>query len=84
MNNTIQIQSRAESYEALATALGHVVLKLFKAKANILIGMLALIWLMSYLFSGLHPVRTALVCMVWALHMAITLAIDIRKGGERL
>ena len=82
--NIIQINRESESYEALATALGHVVLKLFTTRTNLLMAVTALVCLLCYLISGQHPVFTALVCMAWILHLAVVLTIDIAKGGARL
>ena len=45
MNTSIQIQSRGESYEALATALGHIVLKFLTLQVNILLAAVALVCL---------------------------------------
>lgn len=84
MNNTVQIQSRGESYEALATALGHVVLKLFTTRINILPASIALVCLLCWLISGLHTSMTAMAVLAWVLHLAVTLTIDIAKGGAEL
>lgn len=84
MNNTIQLQSRGESYEALATALGHVVLKLFTTRINILLASIALVCLFCWLISGQHTTMTAMAVLAWVLHLAVTLIIDIAKGGDQL
>ncbi len=70
--------------EALATALGYVVLKLFNLRTQLLMAVTALVCLLCYLISGQHPIFTALVCMAWILHLAVVLTIDIAKGGARL
>ena len=84
MNNTIQLQSRGESYEALATALGHVVLKLFTTRINILLASIALVCLFCWLISGQHTTMTAMAVLAWVRHLAVTLIIDIAKGGDQL
>lgn len=84
MNTSIQIQSRGESYEALATALGHIVLKLFTTRINILLASMALLCLFFWLISGQHTTMTAMAVLAWALHLAVTLIIDIAKGGDQL
>lgn len=83
MNNTIQINRESAPLEALATALGHVVLKLFTARINIVMGAMALVML-CWLISGTHTTVTAMCVMAWALHLAVTLTIDIAKGGAEL
>jgi len=84
MNNTIQIQSRGEQYEALATALGHIVLKFLTLQVNILLASMALVCLFCWLISGQHTTMTAMAVLAWVLHLAVTLTIDIAKGGARL
>ena len=70
--------------EALATALGHVVLKLFTTRMNILLASMAMICLFCWLISGQHTTMTAMAVLAWVLHLAVTLIIDIAKGGEQL
>ena len=84
MNNTIQIQSRGEQYEALATALGHIVLKFLTLQVNILLASMALVCLFCWLISGQHTTMTAMAVLAWVLHLAVTLIIDIAKGGDQL
>ncbi len=84
MNNTIQIQSRGESYEALATALGHIVLKFLTLQVNILLAAVALISLLAYHISGLHATVAIFATVAWAFHLAVMLTIDIAKGGAEL
>ena len=84
MNTSIQIQSRGESYEALATALGHIVLKFLTLQVNILLATMALVCLFCWLISGQHTSMTAMAVLAWALHLAVTLTIDIAKGGAEL
>ena len=84
MNNTIQIQSRGEQYEALATALGHIVLKFLTLQVNILLATMALVCLFCWLISGQHTSMTAMAVLAWVLHLAVTLTIDIAKGGDLL
>ncbi len=82
--NTIQIQSRGEQYEALATALGHIVLKFLTLQVNILLASMALVCLFCWLISGQHTAITAMAVLAWVLHLAVTLTIDIVKGGAEL
>lgn len=82
MNNTVQIQSRGEQYEALATALGHIVLKFLTLQVNILLAAVALVCLMCWLISD-GQAGNATWCIVWILHFALMSAIDIKKGGVR-
>ena len=84
MNTTYQINRESESYEALATALGHVVLQLFTTRINILLASMAMICLFCWLISGQHTSMTAMAVLAWVLHLAVTLIIDIAKGGEQL
>lgn len=84
MNNTIQLQSRGEQYEALATALGHIVLKFLTLQVNILLASMALVCLFCWLISGQHTTMTAMAVLAWVLHLAVTLIIDIAKGGDQL
>ena len=84
MNTTIQIQSREESYEALATALGHIVLKFLTLQVNILLAFCALVCLLAYHISGQHMDLTIVAVLAWACHLAIMLCINIAKGGAEL
>lgn len=84
MNNTVQIQSRGEQYEALATALGHIVLKFLTIQVNILLAFCALMCLFVYLISEQHMDITVVAVLAWVCHLAIMLIIDIAKGGDQL
>lgn len=84
MNNTVQIQSRGEQYEALATALGHIVLKFLTIQVNILLAAVALVCLFAWLITEQHTTMTALIIAAWAFHMAVMLTVDIAKGGAEL
>lgn len=84
METSIKQVQEIASVEALATALGHVVLQLFNARVNVGVALTAFVCLMGYLSSGQHRAITALACLVWVLHLGISLAIDIAKGGVRL
>ena len=84
MNNTIQIQSRGEQYEALATALGHIVLKFLTLQVNILLAAVALVCLFVYLISEQHMDITIVAIIAWVCHLAVMLCISIAKGGAEL
>ena len=84
MNNTIQINRECESYEALATALGHIVLKFLTLQINILLAFCALMCLFVYLISEQHMAATIVATLAWVCHLAIMLCIDIAKGGDQL
>ena len=84
MNNTIQIQSRGEQYDALATALGHIVLKFLTIQVNILLAAVALVSLLSWLITGQHTTVAVFAIVVWVCHFATMSAIDIAKGGAEL
>lgn len=84
MNTSIQIQSRGESYEALATALGHIVLQFLTLQVNILLAFCALICLFVYLISEQHMDITIVTLIAWVCHLAVMLCISIAKGGAKL
>lgn len=84
MNNTVQMQSRGEQYEALATALGHIVLKFLTLQVNILLAAVALVSLLSWLITGQHTTVAVFAIVVWVSHLAVMLTIDIAKGGDQL
>lgn len=84
MNNTIQINRESESYEALATALGHIVLKFLTLQVNILMAFCALISLLAYLISEQHMDLTIVAILAWVGHLATMLTISIAKGGDQL
>ncbi len=84
MNNTVQIQSRGEQYEALATALGHIVLKFLTIQVNILMAFCALMCLFVYLISEQHMDITIVAILAWVGHLAVMLTISIAKGGDQL
>lgn len=84
MNNTVQMQSRGEQYEALATALGQIVLKFFTLQVNILLAAVALVCLLSWLITELHTTVAFFATVAWAFHLAVMLTIDIAKGGAEL
>lgn len=84
MNNTIQINRESESYEALATALGHIVLKLLTLQVNILLAFCALISLLAWLATEQHATVAIFAIVAWAFHLAVMLTISIAKGGDQL
>ena len=84
MNNTIQINRESESYEALATALGHIVLKFLTLQVNILLAFCALVCLFSWLITEQHSTVAIFAIVVWVCHFATMSAIDIAKGGAEL
>ena len=84
MNNTIQINRESEGYEALATALGHIVLKFLTVKVNTLLAAVALVCLLSWLITGQHATVAIFATGTWVLHFAVMSAIDIAKGGDQL
>lgn len=84
MNNTVQIQSRGEQYEALATALGHIVLKFLTIQVNILMAFCALMCLFVYLISEQHMEVAIFAIVAWVFHLSVMLCISIAKGGDQL
>ena len=84
MNNTIQINRESESYEALATALGHIVLKFLTMQVNILLAAVALVCLLSWLITEQHTTVAIFATVAWAFHLAVMLTVDIAKGGAEL
>ncbi len=84
METSIKTIQEIASVEALATALGHVVLQLFTTRINALVALIAFISLVNYLLSGHHPVMAALAVIAWVLHLAVMMTISIAKGGDRL
>ena len=84
MNTSIQINRESESYEALATALGHIVLKFLTLQVNILLAFCALISLLAYHISGQHMDLTIVAILAWVGHLAVMLTISIAKGGDQL
>ncbi len=84
MNNTIQINRESESYEALATALGHIVLKFLTIQVNILLAFCALVCLFVYLISEQHMVVAIFAIVAWVFHLSVMLCISIAKGGDQL
>lgn len=84
MNNTVQIQSRGEQYEALATALGHIVLKFLTLQVNILLAAVALVCLFSWLITEQHTTVAIFAIVAWVFHLAVMLTVDIAKGGAEL
>ncbi len=84
MNTLIQIQPRGEQYDALATALGHIVLKFLTLQVNIPLAAVALVCLLSWLITGQHTTVAIFATVVWVCHFAIMSVIDIAKGGDQL
>ena len=84
MNTTYQINRECESYEALATALGHIVLKFLTLQVNILLAFCALMCLFVYLISEQHMDITIVAIIAWVCHLAVMLCISIAKGGDQL
>lgn len=88
MNTTIQINRESAPIEALATAAAKALLTFAKiaisSSVNILLALVAVVCLFCWLISGQHTAMTAMATLAWVLHLAVTLTIDIAKGGERL
>lgn len=84
MNTSMTIQSRGEQYEALATALGHIVLKLLTLQVNILLAAVALVCLFAWLITEQHSTVAIFAIVAWVFHLAVMLTIDIAKGGAEL
>lgn len=84
MNNTIQINRESESHEALATALGLVMLKFLTVRINGLLALFALTCLCAWMITGQHMGITIVAILAWVGHLAILLIIDIAKGGAAL
>lgn len=82
--NTIQINRERERDEALATALGHVMLKFLTIQVNILLAFCALMCLFAYLISERHMDLTIVAIIAWVGHLAVMLCISIAKGGAEL
>ena len=51
---------------------------------SIVLGVVALMAIMSYLITGAHPVRMACITLAWAVQLALYLTLDIKKGGAEL
>ena len=84
MNTSMTIQSRGEQYEALATALGHIVLAFLTLKVNIMLAFCALICLVHWLITEQHTTVAVFAIVAWVLHLAVMMVIDIAKGGAAL
>ena len=84
MNTSIQIQSRGERDEALATALGQAMLKFLTLQVNILLAAVALVCLFSWLITEQHTTVAIFAIVAWVFHLAVMLTIDIAKGGAEL
>ena len=84
MNNTIQINRESTPMEALATALGHIVLKFLTLQVNILLAAVALVCLFSWLITEQHSTVSIFAIVAWVFHLAVMLTIDIAKGGAEL
>ncbi len=84
MNTSMTIQSRGEQSEALATALGHIVLKFLTLQVNILLAAVALVCLFSWLITEQHSTVAIFAIVAWVFHLAVMLTIDIAKGGAEL
>ena len=82
--NTIQIQRGSALMEALATALGHIVLKFLTLQVNIVLAFVALMCLFAWLITEQHTTMTAMFIAVWVFHLAAMLTVDIAKGGAEL
>ena len=84
MNTSMTIQSRGESYEALATAAVKALLKFLTSQSiNTLLALCAFISLMCWLISDGHAGDPAPWCIAWVLHFALMSALDIKKGGVK-
>ena len=80
MDTTIQIQHRRERDEALATALGHVVLKFLTLQVNAVLASAAVICLFVCLISGQHVDITIACVSSWVLHLAACRASPSRRS----
>ena len=83
MDTTIQIQHRRERDEALATALGHVVLKFLTLQINAVLASVAVFCLFMWLITEQHTGVTVMVITAWVTHLCVMLTVDIAKGGAR-
>ena len=69
----------------LAKALATKALEfLTSLRLSIVLGVVALMAIMSYHITGLHPLRTACITLAWAVQLALYLTLDIKKGGAEL
>ena len=84
MDTSISIQHRREREEALATALGHIVLKFLTVQVNILLATSAVICLFAYHVNVQHMQVAIFATVAWVCHLCILLTIDIAKGGDKL
>ena len=84
MDNTIQINRERARDEALATALGRVMLKFLTVQVNILLATSAVICLLLWLITDQHTTVAIFATGAWAGHLAIMLTISIVKGGDQL
>jgi len=93
MNTSIQIQDHfrdatkmmeSESYEALATALGHAMLKFLTFKINALLALCALVCLLAWLATEQHTTVAVCAIVAWVFHLSVMLCISIAKGGDQL
>ena len=82
--NTIQINRESERDEALATALGLVMLKFLTARINGMLAFAALLCLCSWMATGRYMQVAIIAIVAWVAHLAILLIIDIAKGGAAL
>ena len=84
MDTSIQIQHRRERDDALATALGHVVLKFLTVRINGMLAIAALLFLCAWMATGRHMQVAIFAIVAWVSHLAVMLIIDIAKGGDQL
>lgn len=84
MNTTYQINRESAPIEALATALGHIVLKFLTLQVNILLAAVALVYLFVYLINEQHMQVAIFAIVAWVLHLSVMLCISIAKGGAEL
>lgn len=77
-------RSERAPIEALATALGHIVLKFLTLQVNILLAAVALVCLFSWLITEQHTTVAIFAIVAWVFHLAVMLTIDIAKGGAEL
>lgn len=84
MNTTYQINRESAPIEALATALGHIVLKFLTLQVNILLAAVALVYLFVYLISEQHMQVAIFAIVAWVLHLSVMLCVSIAKGGAEL
>lgn len=84
MDTSIQIQHRREREEALATALGRIMLKFLTVQVNIMLATCAVICLLLWLITDQHTTVAIFATGAWVFHLFVMLCISIAKGGDKL